>query len=182
MKKGFDIFQSVGSTGGLRGRKGNLFEGGVRVPFIVRWPGHTPAGTKNETTVFSAVDLLPTLCAAAGIQLPADAASDGENLLDAFHGKPVQRTKPLFWKHYHIGRQDDAWPAWAMREGDWKLLMDESGQRVALYDLGKDRSEQTDVSAANPAIVTRLKPKLLDWSKTLPTSPDPSCTQKVSAR
>lgn len=182
LAKGFDVFYSVGSAGGLRGRKGNLYEGGVRVPFIVRWPGHIPAGTKNDTTVFSAVDLLPTLCAAAGIELPAEAASDGENLLDAFHGQPVRRSKPLFWKHYHIGKQPDTWPAWAMREGDWKLLMDESGQRIALHNLAQDRTEQTDASTAHPDIVARMKPKLIDWNKTLPTSADPSCLHKVSAK
>ena len=182
MQKGFDVFHSVGSAGGLRGRKGNLYEGGVRTPFIVRWPGHIPAGTKNDTTVFSAVDLLPTLCAAAGIELPAEAASDGENLIDAFHGKRVRRTKPLFWKHYHIGKQDDTWPAWAMREGDWKLLMDESGQRIALHNLTQDRAEQTDASATHPDIVARMKPKLIDWIKTLPTSADPSCLHKASTK
>jgi len=182
MKKGFDIFYSVGSAGGLRGRKTHLYEGGVRVPFIVRWPGHIPAGTKNDATVFSTVDLLPTLCAAAGVKLPAEAASDGANLLDAFHGKPVRRNKPLFWKHYVVGKADDTWPAWAMREGDWKLLMDPSGQRIALYDLAKDRAEQTDVSTANADVVGRMKPQLMNWIKTLPTSPDPSCTHKVSAK
>ena len=182
MKKGFDVFHSVGSTGGLRGRKGNLYEGGVRTPFIVRWPGHIPAGMKNNTTVFSAVDLLPTLCAAADVKLPADYADDGENLIESFHGKPVRRTKPLFWKHYTVAKTDDAWPAWAMREGDWKLLMDDLGQRVALYDLTKDRAEQTDVSATNADIVSRMKPPLLDWIKALPTAPDPSTTHKIDSK
>ena len=67
---GYDSYYSIGQTGGLRGQKRSLFEGGVRVPFIVRWPGHTPAGAKNDTTVFTAVDLLPTLCAAAGVSCP----------------------------------------------------------------------------------------------------------------
>jgi N-acetylgalactosamine-6-sulfatase len=64
---GYDTFYSVGKTGGLRGRKRSLLEGGVRVPFVVRWPGHAPMGTRNDVTVFTAVDLLPTLCAAAGV-------------------------------------------------------------------------------------------------------------------
>lgn len=180
MKKGFDVFYSVGSSGGLRGRKASLYEGGVRVPFIVRWPGHAPAGTKNGQTVFTAVDLLPTLCAAAGVQLPADHAGDGENLLDALKGKPVLRTKPIFWKHYAVGRTDDQWPAWAMREGDWKLLVDMSGDRVALHDLKKDRAEQTDVSKDHPDVVARMKPQLLGWTKSLPTSSDPACLAKVA--
>lgn len=136
---------------------------------------------KNHTTVFTAVDLLPTLCAAAGVKLSADYAGDGESLIESFNGKPVRRTKPLFWKYYHVAETDDTWPAWAMREGDWKLLIDQSGQRVALYDLTKDRAEQADVCAAKPDIVGRMKPQLVNWTKTLPTSSDPSCTHKASA-
>jgi len=64
---GYGTYHSVGETGGLRGRKRSLFEGGVRVPFIVRWPGRAPAGTRNDVTVFTAVDLLPTLSAAGGM-------------------------------------------------------------------------------------------------------------------
>ena len=84
--------------------------------------------------------------------------------------------------NYAMAKTDDAWPAWAMREGDWKLLMDESGQRVALYDLTKDRAEQTDVSAANEDIVSRMKAPLMDWIKTLPTSPDASSTHKAAPK
>lgn len=83
MEKGFGISYSVGSTGGLRGRKAHLYEGGVRTPFLVRWPGKAPAGTVNNTTVFTAVDLLPTLCAAVGMTVPTAARGDGENLLPA---------------------------------------------------------------------------------------------------
>jgi arylsulfatase A-like enzyme len=91
---GYGTYYSVGETGGMRGRKRSLFEGGVRVPFIVRWPGHTVAGTQNRTTVLTAVDILPTLCAAAGVTLPADYRSDGEDLLAVFNGKPTTRTRP----------------------------------------------------------------------------------------
>ena len=181
MKKGFDVFYSVGSSGGLRGRKAQLYEGGVRTPFIVRWPGHAPAGLKNDQTVFTAVDLLPTLCAAAGVELPADYQGDGENLLAAFNGKPVRREKPVFWKYYAIGRDDDQWPAWAMREGNWKLLSDLSGERVALHDLKKDRAEQADVSKEHPDVVARMKPQLLDWTKSLPTAADPACLARPAA-
>ena len=181
MKKGFDVFHSVGSAGGLRGRKGTLYEGGVRTPFIVRWPGHIPAGIKNDTTAFSAVDLLPTLCAAADVKLPADYQGDGENLLASFHGKLVRRSKPLFWKHYVVAKRGDAWPAWAMRDGDWKLLMDESGQRLELYDLAKDRAETSNLSHDNAETVARMKAQLLDWIATLPKSPDPACVSQDHA-
>ena len=87
---------SIGQTGGLRGKKRSLYEGGVRVPFIVRWPGHTPAGVTDTSTVMTAVDLLPTLCAAAAVKLPTDYQGDGENLLAALQGKPITRNAPHF--------------------------------------------------------------------------------------
>lgn len=180
MKKGFDIYYSVGSAGGLRGRKAQLFEGGVRVPFIVRWPGHTPAGVKNDKTVFTAIDMLPTICAAAGVTLPDDHKGDGENLLEAFNGKPVQRTKPLFWKAAIAGRHEDGWCRWSMREGDWKLYADADAKRIELFDLSKDRAEEKDVSKEHPETVARMKPQLLEWVATLPASPDPACVSKGS--
>jgi N-acetylgalactosamine-6-sulfatase len=181
MKKGFGIYYSAGSTGGLRGRKAKLFEGGVRVPFIVRWPGHTPAGEKNDSTVFTAIDMMPTICAAAGVKLPNDHLGDGENLLAAFEGKSVRRTKPLFWKAPGVGRDADTWCQWAMREGNWKLYADPVAKRVELYDLAKDRAEKSDVSKDNPEMVERMKAELLEWVATLPKSPDPVCVSSGHA-
>ena len=66
LRGGLGTYYSVGETGGRRGRKRSLFEGGMQSPFIVRWPGHTPAGVKDDSSVIAAVDLLPTFCAAAG--------------------------------------------------------------------------------------------------------------------
>ena len=177
-RKGFGIRFSVGSTGGLRGRKAVLFEGGVRVPFIVRWPGRTPAGLKNDQTVFTAIDVLPTVCAAAGIALPAGSDGDGENLLAAFEGRAVRRTKPLFWKASGVGRGADNWCQWAMREGDWKLYMDADANRVELYDLSKDRAEARDVGKDHPGVVLRMKSQLLDWVASLPMSPDAACVSR----
>lgn len=170
-------YYSVGETGGLRGRKRSIFEGGVRVPFIVRWPGHTPAGVKNDTTVFTAVDLLPTFCAAAGVTPPAEAEGDGENLIAAFNGKAVARTRPIFWLHTGKNAEPDWWPRLAVRDGDWKLVMTYGANRVELHNLGTDRAENArkDQSQEHPEIVARLSKLALDWQATLPTTADPTC-------
>ncbi len=176
---GYGGYYSVGETGGLRGRKRSLFEGGVRVPFIVRWPGHTPAGVTNDTTVFTAVDLLPTLCAAAAITLPASYRGDGENLIVALKGEAIKRTRPIFWDWRTGSKADDFWPNLAVREGEWKLIMTYDSRRVELYKPGADRAESTDLAQANPDIVARLKQRALDWKATLPTTADPSCISPV---
>ena len=172
---GFGGYYSVGSSGGLRGEKRSLFEGGVRVPFLVRWPGHTPAGAINNTTAFTAVDLLPTLCAAAGITLPSDYRSDGENLLAALTGQPVRRTRPIFWEWTGKAAEPDWWPRLAVRDGDWKLALTGDAQRVALHRLTTDRAEAFDVAKDHPEIVARLTQLALAWKATLPTTLDPSC-------
>ena len=172
---GYDTYYSVGETGGLRGRKRSLFEGGVRVPFLVRWPGRAPAGRRDETTVFTAVDLLPTLCAAAGVTLPADYAGDGENLLPALLGEPVARTRPVFWEWRGNATEPDWWPRLAVRDGGWKLLLTADAGRVSLHRLPEDRAEARDVAAENPAVVARLSRLALDWRATLPSAPPADC-------
>ena len=172
---GYDSYYSVGETGGLRGRKRSLFEGGVRVPFIVRWPGHAPKGVKNDTTVFTAMDLLPTLCAAAGVKLPEGYASDGENLLAALKGGIAARTRPLFWEWRGATKEPDWWPRLAVREGDWKLTLTADATRAELYNLAKDRAEAKNVANEHPEIVSRLKKLVLEWKATLPAAPDPTC-------
>jgi N-acetylgalactosamine-6-sulfatase len=172
---GYGGYYSVGSSGGLRGEKRSLFEGGVRVPFLVRWPGRTPAGAINNTTAFTAVDLLPTLCAAAGITLPSAYRSDGENLLVALHGQPVKRIRPIFWDWTGKAADPHWWPRLAVRDGDWKLLLTADAQRVALHRLTTDRAEAIDVAKDHPEIVTRLTQLALAWKATLPTTVDPSC-------
>ena len=172
---GYGGYYSVGSSGGLRSEKRSLFEGGVRVPFLVRWPGNTPAGAINDTTVFTAVDLLPTLCAAAGVPLPADYRGDGENLLAALNGQPVKRTRPIFWAWTGKAAEPDWWPRLAVRDGEWKLALAAGAKRVELHRLTTDRAEAVDVAKDHPEIVARLTQLALAWHATLPTTVDPSC-------
>jgi len=171
-------YYSIGETGGLRGRKTSLFEGGVCTPFIVRWPGQAPGGLKNDTTVLTAVDLLPTFCAAAGVTPPADANGDGENLLPALKGESILRTRPIFWRTtYGDKKNPNFWPDLAVRDGDWKLVTTFDGQRVELHNLKTNRTEDIskDQSKDHPEIVARLTKQALDWNATLPTKADPSC-------
>src|ERR1017187_899742 len=91
-------------TGGLRGSKLSLYEGGVRVPFIVRWPGHTTAGRVDQQTVLGMVDLFPTFCAIAHAPLPAGFSLDGEDMTAALDNLPFVHTKTIFWEY---GRQSN---------------------------------------------------------------------------
>ncbi len=176
---GYDTHYSIGQTGGLRGRKRSLFEGGVRVPFLVRWPGHTPAGVKNDNTVFTAVDLLPTLCAAAGVTLPADYHGDGENLLAAIEGGKAPRTRAIFWQWTGKSAEPDWWPRLAVRDGDWKLALSEGAHRAELFHLSDDRAEATNVAKDHPEIVTRLTKMAFEWQATLPKKPNPTCISTI---
>jgi N-acetylgalactosamine-6-sulfatase len=125
--------------------------------------------------VFTAVDLLPTLCAAAGVTLPADYAGDGENLLPALEGRPVARTRPVFWEWRGNQTEPDWWPRLAVRDGEWKLLLTADARRVSLHRLPADRAEARDVAAENPAVVARLSRLALAWKASLPTEPPADC-------
>jgi N-acetylgalactosamine-6-sulfatase len=180
-KYGLGTHFSLGSTGGMRGAKRSLYEGGVRVPFIARWPGIVPAGSVDRTTVLSAVDLLPTLVAAAGAALPPAYRGDGECLGRALRGRPQGRTKPLCWDWRGRATEPDWWPRMAIREGDWKLLADADGSRVELYRVADDRCEQSDQAENRPEITASLLTKLQAWRAGLPARPDPACCSPVEA-
>lgn len=139
-----------GSTGNLRGRKGDLYDGGIRVPAIVRWPGHVRRGSVTDTPAIG-YDLMPTLAAAAGASPPADRPIDGESLLPLLTGRPFSRREPLYWEFH-----DTHGFHFAVRDGRWKLLADNDLARVQLYDLQTDRFEVVDVAAANRDVVARL--------------------------
>jgi uncharacterized sulfatase len=164
----------AGSAGPFRGHKGNLYEGGLRSPLIVWGPGLMPkaaAGTTNDATVISAVDVLPSVLALAGVKLPPGDALDGEDLGATMLGRArATRTKPLFWVRPpdRPGPPAYRFPDLAVRDGDWKLLIDKDGGRPQLYDLSKDPGEATNLAAAKVDIVRRLKTMALAWRKTLP--------------
>ena len=170
-------------TGGLRGMKWSLYEGGIRTPFIARWPGTLPAGKVNSTTVVSAVDIFPTLCALANVPAPAGVKFDGEDLSAVFKGGTPPRTKPLFWEYGrkpapegksairafpYPAEPDAKSPNVAVREGDWKMLVNADGSGAELYNLAADRNEARNVVEVEAATAARLKAAALAWRKALP--------------
>jgi arylsulfatase A-like enzyme len=162
-------------SAGLRGSKLSLYEGGIRLPFIVRWPGHMPADRVDETTVLSAVDLLPTFCALAGATIAAGSPFDGEDQSGALVGQPqAKRSRPLYWEYgrnnesfrYPAGR--DRSPNLAIRDGNWKLLVNADGSGAELYDVVADRSESNNVASDHPQLVKQMTEQVLTWRRSLP--------------
>ena len=154
----------LGYAGVYRGGKHQLLEGGTRVPFIIRWPGHIPAGRVDSEDVTSFIDWMPTLASIAGVdELPEQI--DGEDISDIWFGGSRERTKPLFWK------ASSANAAPVMREGNWKLHLNRKKEGgVQLYDLSKDPSESNNVAEQHPDVVAELKEKLEAWTAELPKS------------
>jgi len=167
------VHSGIGSTGPFRGRKRSLYEGGIRVPFIVRWPNHAPAGKVDDTTVIAGVDWLATICSLAGVKLPEDLNPDGQDMSAALLGKPRQRTKPLMWEwRFRVfGQMTNRCPMLAIRDGKWKLLMNPDRSRIELYDIPADPTELDNVADQHVQIVKRLSDTLLKWQATLPAGP-----------
>lgn len=165
-------------TNHLRGMKNSLYEGGIRMPFIVRWPGKVPAGMVDGTTVVCAVDMIPSLSAIAGAELPKDYRSDGEDMSRALLGKPVERNSDLMWSFGHNehfnkpGKVYHQSPALAIRRGNWKMLVSPDGEAAELYDLSADPNETTDLSPAHPGLIAELKPLLLECWQSRPNIAD----------
>jgi uncharacterized sulfatase len=164
----------AGSAGPFRGQKGNLYEGGVREPFLVWGPGLLESqaqGTVNEQTVIGGVDLLPSLVRMAGVPLPKEVKLDGEDLSQAFLGRTRQiRSKPLIWVRPPDwpGPSGDPFPDLSIRDGDWKLLIMKDGSRPQLYNLRQDPGEAHNLASEKPDVVQRLSGKLLAWHNDLP--------------
>jgi arylsulfatase A len=145
-----------GSTGSLRGRKRHDYEGGIRVPGIVRWPEHVAPGTTSAVPVVG-TDLFTTICAIVGIPVPSDRTIDGANILPALEGRPVVRPKPLYWRTHIAPPTCRA----ALRIGDWKIVADEDLSRFELYNLAADPHETTDLAGRKPEKLAELKQALV---------------------
>lgn len=173
-KRGLGGYYSVGETGGLTGQKRSLYAGGVRVPFIVRWPGVVPEGKTDSTSVMTAVDLMPTFLEVAGVELPEGFKPDGQSVLSAFQAEGFERTKPIYWEWKGPNEQPFTWPHMGIRDGRWKLITNAELRRTELYDLESDWAEAKDVYSEHPDVVQDLSAKLAAWKSTLPAKPKQS--------
>lgn len=173
---GYNSGASMGVTGGRKGYKASLFEGGIGVPFIVRWPGKVASGKVDDVSLISAVDLLPTFCELADVELPNGYVPDGVSQLATLKGTPSpKREKPLFWKYPSpwpaSKSRPDHWVSFAVVDQTWKLVTNKDLGYVELYDIANDPNEQNDLKEQNPEVVSDLLEKLKVWQESLPASP-----------
>ena len=171
-REGIQQANGITDNAPLRGGKGMLYEGGIRVPYIFRWSGKIAEGSVCSHPINS-VDLYPTLLEIAGAQPPANYPLDGDSyaqrLMDG--GKEASPPSPIYW-HFpgYLGAGAGTWrttPAGAIRLGDWKLLEFFEEDRVELYNLRDDVGEAKNLAATEPAKAKELHEKLIAWRKKL---------------
>lgn len=150
-------YNLVGWSGGLRGQKHDQHEGGIRSPFIIRWPGHIPAGKINHDSITSALDWLPTLCHIADVKIDPT-QFHGEDVLDIWMGSDRSRRGPQFWNN-------------SMKQDDWRIYFSGgSATAVELFDLSTDLAETKNLVHERPKIVAQLTVIWKDWKASLPSS------------
>jgi arylsulfatase A-like enzyme len=154
---------SITSNRPLRGAKGWLYEGGVRVPWIVKWPGVTKPGSTSDVPVMN-TDILPTVLEASGLPPKPDLHTDGVSIVPLLRGSKEPVHESLFWHFPHYGNHG-AGPASSVREGDWKLIHWIEDDSVELFNLATDISEKNNVAAQHPEIVKNLRERLETWRK-----------------
>lgn len=167
--------RNVGSAGNLRGVKGNLYEGGIREPFIVWAPAFIPAGkqgTTNNVTVIAGMDIPASVVSMAGAKKDKNVRFDGIDMSQALLGRaePV-RKQPVMWQRPpEINRQpgSEDLPDLAIREGNFKLLVNTDGSNPELYNLSSDEEETTNLADQYPGLTSRMKKKVLKWYAAMP--------------
>lgn len=174
---GYNIAASKGVTGGRKGYKAALFEGGIGVPFIARWPNKIKKGAIDTVSLMSAVDLLPTFCEIANVSLPENYKPDGISQVSTLLGETYpERTKPLFWKmnsNWPINQnKPDHWVSYAIVDNNWKLVANKDLSYVELYDITTDVYEKNNLKEDRKEVTKNLIVKIKEWQKSLPEKPN----------
>jgi arylsulfatase A-like enzyme len=156
----------LNSAGPLRGKKGELYEGGIRVPSVVSWPAGIKGG-REISVPLSTADFLPTIAAAANLPARKSPPLDGENVLPVLQGKASRRSSLICFE-YPVRESAATWEAGATRQlavmdGDWKLVSVDSGKSFQLYNLPGDIGETSDQASARPEEVSRLWQAFAKW-------------------
>ena len=164
----------------LRSGKGSLYEGGTRVPFIVRWPGVTKPGSASDVPAVH-VDLYPTLLEIAGAKRPENYPLDGESLAPLFRDAQAGLKRDAIFQHFpgYLGIGQNQWrttPVGLIHAGDWKLLEFFEDQRLELYNLREDIGESKNLAATNPAKARELHERLVAWRREI-KAPMPAANQ-----
>jgi hypothetical protein len=146
----------------LRGGKGWLYEGGIRVPLIVVWPGHTEPGMVTDMPV-TGTDFYPTLLEMLDLPLMPEQHKDGISFVPLLEGKPFNGHDAIYWHFPHYSNHGNQSPGGAVRVGQYKLLEYFENGTVQLFDLENDLGEQRDISKERPEITQELLKMLQDW-------------------
>ncbi|WP_437193779.1 sulfatase-like hydrolase/transferase [Planctomicrobium sp. SH527] len=170
----------AGTSNGLRGQKGWLYEGGVRSPLIVWAPGMIEASAVNQVNTESALstlDLNRSLYVLTGTQLPEGQQLDGEDVTSTLLGKSkAGRVAPQMWRRPpdRAGNKEEKNPDLAIRDANWKFYVNYDGSSQQLYDLAQDQTETKNLAADHPEVSQKLAKLVLDWNETLtPDNGDP---------
>ena len=174
-----------GFTGGFFGRKWSLYEGGIRMPFIMRWDSKIPKSSKDSTSIVTAMDLFPSICSLIGIEYPKNL--DGIDKSKSFLGFPIDNKSPVMWEYSSNPggsiKPGGSWnidgslkpknrsfhsPNLAIRDGDWKLLINTDLTGEMLYNLKTDPGEKINLADKEQEIVKELKYKVIKWRKSMP--------------
>jgi arylsulfatase A len=163
-------FYNATSNAPLRANKGAYYEGGIRVPLLVKWPGLAEAGRVVETPVIS-TDLYPTCLAAAGLPLRPQQHLDGVDLSPLLRASGSIAERALFWHYPHYNEHPSSVPSSVIRRGGWKLIESFDPAAVELYDLAEDLGETRDLAAQYPERVRELQRELAAWRAAVDAEP-----------
>jgi arylsulfatase A-like enzyme len=157
--------EPVTSNAPLRAGKGHLYEGGIREPMFVRWPGVVKPGSQCDTPV-SSIDFFPTIVEMAGIRKVPAHDVDGVSFTSLLKGAGALKRDAIYWHYPHYSNQGGV-PGGAVRQGDYKLIEFYGDSKVELYNLRNDIGEQHDLSRSEPQKAARLRQMLHDWRKSV---------------